>query len=647
MSWNADGLQNKMDELTTYIADEDPDVVALQETFLRPSDDLNLANYSTHRCDRLTHRGGGTAVLVKKSIPHHSIKINTSTVESTTIVIESQPNNITICSLYKPPRTSVGNLVPDLLKIFRNRPQCIIVGDFNAKHTSWSATPQNNPAGNAIVRLVRANGFLLTAPNGPTRVPTYGRPSTLDFGITCGINNITAEVHPDLSSDHNPVHFVFSINSKIPFKQNCKTLTNWYKFQNIIANSLPGNPQVNNSEELEESIVNFNNQIHNAVNQASKFKPILHSISNIPFETRLKIREKKPSTQTLAKNSIPSPQGRNQSTTKNYSHRSEKLKGACLVFGTKEKADCFVDNLEESFTENRIPYDDDHIDKVDRTIRRFLNSYSSSIPPLTSPQEICDIISKLNIRKAPGHDQIKNIALKSLPMNAITYLTKIFNKFLLLQYFPQIWKHCTISLLPKKNKDPKFPLNYRPISLISCVAKLFEKILLSRIQALSDSNQIIPDFQHGFRKKTSTCHQLLRTTNLIIDGFNTHRTTGGIFLDVEKAFDRVWHNGVLSFQRSNSKVNLPPYLIKIIYEYLSNRTFQVKINSIHSRIGSIQAGTPQGSILSPLLYSLYTYDFPTSPTVEVCLFADDAAILSQSRSPESVRKNLQTYLITN
>ncbi|GFT14625.1 RNA-directed DNA polymerase from mobile element jockey [Trichonephila clavipes] len=376
----------------------------------------------------------------------------------------------------------------------------------------------------------------------------------------------------------------------------------------------------------------------------------------------------------------PSPIGRNQSTTKNYPHRTEKLEGACLgfpqkdanidtdtlhklvagnnsnnniiyppilssrglVFGTKEKADCFVDNLEESFTENRTPYDDDHIDKVDRTIRRFLNNYSSSIPPLTSPQEICDIISKLNIRKAPGHDQIKNIALKSLPMNAITHLTKIFNKCLLLQHFPQIWKHCTISLLPKKNKDPKFPLNYRPISLISCVAKLFEKILLSRIQAFSDSNHIIPDFQHGFRKKTSTCHQLLRTTNLIIDGFNTHRTTGGIFLDVEKAFDRVWHNGLIF---KLIQINLPPYLIKIIYEYLSNRTFQVKINSIHSRIGSIQAGTPQGSILSPLLYSLYTYDFPTSPTVEVCLFADDAAILSQARSPEIVRKNLQSYLI--
>ncbi|GFV75410.1 probable RNA-directed DNA polymerase from transposon BS [Trichonephila clavipes] len=129
---------------------------------------------------------------------------------------------------------------------------------------------------------------------------------------------------------------------------------------------------------------------------------------------------------------------------------------------------------------------------------------------------------------------------------------------------------------------------------------------------------------------------------MIIDGFNNYQTTGGIFLDVEKAFDRVWHNGLIF---KLIQVNLPPYLIKIIYEYLNNRNFQVKINSIHSRIGSIQAGTPQGSNLSPLLYSLYTYDFPTAPTVEVCLFADDATILSQSHSPKSVRKNLQAYLV--
>ncbi|GFV22167.1 RNA-directed DNA polymerase from mobile element jockey [Trichonephila clavipes] len=105
--------------------------------------------------------------------------------------------------------------------------------------------------------------------------------------------------------------------------------------------------------------------------------------------------------------------------------------------------------------------------------------------------------------------------------------------------------------------------------LLCCQA--LRKILLSWIQAFSDTHHLIPDFQHGFRKKISTCHQLLRTTNKIIDGFNNHRTTGGVFLDVEKAFDRVWHNGLIF---KLIQMNLPPYLIKIIFEYLCNRTFR-------------------------------------------------------------------------
>ncbi|GFU83512.1 hypothetical protein TNCV_3025591 [Trichonephila clavipes] len=125
-----------------------------------------------------------------------------------------------------------------------------------------------------------------------------------------------------------------------------------------------------------------------------------------------------------------------------------------LVFRNEEKADCFVDNLEESFTENRTPYDDDPIDKVDRTIRRFLNNYSSSIPPLTSPSRNLRHHLQIKHTQSPRSRPNQNIAQVS-PNERNNHLTKIFNKCLLLQHFPQIWKHCTISLLPKKNKDPR------------------------------------------------------------------------------------------------------------------------------------------------------------------------------------------------
>ncbi|GFX19499.1 RNA-directed DNA polymerase from mobile element jockey [Trichonephila clavipes] len=113
-----------------------------------------------------------------------------------------------------------------------------------------------------------------------------------------------------------------------------------------------------------------------------------------------------------------------------------------------------------------------------------------------------------------------------------------------------------------------------------------------------DRNHIIPDFQHGFRKETSMQHQLLRVPNKIIHGFNTKTYTVGIFLDVKKAFDRMWHDGLIY---KMIQLKFPTYLVKIIHHYLDNRTFNVKINSTSSNDRSIASGTPQGSILSPAI----------------------------------------------
>ncbi|GFT55656.1 RNA-directed DNA polymerase from mobile element jockey [Trichonephila clavipes] len=91
-------------------------------------------------------------------------------------------------------------------------------------------------------------------------------------------------------------------------------------------------------------------------------------------------------------------------------------------------------------------------------------------------------------------------------------------------------------------------------------------------------------------------------------------------------------------------LKFPDYIINLTHSFLTNRTFQVRIEATTSRIAHIEAGSPQGSNLSPILYNIYTYDFPTSPLVEVCLFADDAAIISQASNPVNVRTRLQTYL---
>ncbi|GFW25859.1 probable RNA-directed DNA polymerase from transposon X-element [Trichonephila clavipes] len=612
VSWNADGIQHRIQELENYINDNSPDIIALQETNLRPCIDLNIPNYSTHRNDRLTHRGGGTAILVKNSIAHHVINIYTTAVNITAIEIEGPTNNTTVCSLYRSPSSPINSFIPDLIKIFRNRAQCIVVGDYNARHSTWNPNRRGNTAGTRLFHYANTSGLVISAPTDFTRIPQQQnhQPSVIDLGVSCGINNIAVESRYDLSSDHNPVHFVVKFNFKTSHLLNCKTITNWNKFQDILSTTIAGSPPINNTEEIDEAISKLNYNIHTALNQSSKFKSMKQDFTLVPYATRMKIREKNRLRKLWQQNRYPPLKTELNRLQRDIKKTCSTSNSESLVYGTREKADLFVDTLEDSFQENRTPYDDDHIDKVDRTVRRFLRNNIPIYPPLTSPQEICEIIKKLKNKKAPGQDQIRNIALKSLPINAITHLTKIINRCLMYNHFPKPWKHAILTMIPKPGKDQKSPLNFRPISLISSIGKIYEKILLKRIEKYTLDNSIIPDIQHGFRKETSTCHQLLRATNIIISGFNNHATTGGIFLDVEKAFDRLWHNGLI-FKMIN--LNYPPYLIHTISDYLHNRTFQVKIQATISKIGHIQAGSPQGSLLSPILYNIYTYDFPTSP----------------------------------
>ncbi|GFU19954.1 putative RNA-directed DNA polymerase from transposon X-element [Trichonephila clavipes] len=244
VSWNADGIQHKIEELENYINDNSPDIIALQETFLRPCIDLNIPNYSTHRNDRLSHRGGGTAILVRNSIAHHAINIYTTAVNITAIEIEGPTNNITVCSLYRSPSSPINSFIPDLIKIFRNRTQCIVVGDYNAKHSTWNQNRRGNTAGARLFHYANTCGLVISAPNDPTRIPQRQNqhPSVIDLGVSCGINNITVESRYDQSSDHNPVHFVVKLNFKTSHLLNCKTITNWNKFQDILSTTIAGNP---------------------------------------------------------------------------------------------------------------------------------------------------------------------------------------------------------------------------------------------------------------------------------------------------------------------------------------------------------------------------------------------------------------------
>ncbi|GBO21677.1 hypothetical protein AVEN_26085-1 [Araneus ventricosus] len=136
-------------------------------------------------------------------------------------------------------------------------------------------------------------------------------------------------------------------------------------------------------------------------------------------------------------------------------------------------------------------------------------------------------------------------------------------------------------------------------------------------------------------------HQILRVRNKIVEGSNVKHYTGGVFLDVRKAIGRMWHNSLIV---KLIKYQFPDYLIKIIQRFLSNRTFQVKINQILSSDRNTQAGTTRSSSLSSTLCNIFNSDFPRNDKVFNCLFAEDSDILIQGSNIRFIIKILQSRL---
>jgi len=184
-------------------------------------------------------------------------------------------------------------------------------------------------------------------------------------------------------------------------------------------------------------------------------------------------------------------------------------------------------------------------------------------------------------------------------------------------------------MIPKPGKDNTTPSSYRTISLLSCLSKLFEKCLLTRIIPYLGAHNVIPAHQFGFRQNHGTIEQVNRITSEIRTAFEHREYCSAIFLDVSQAFDRVWLDGLIH----KIKTHLPDYTHKLFESYLYNRTFAVRCNSTTSDDYIIKAGVPQGSALGPTLFLLYTADIPMNEQLTTSTFADDTAILSRSRCP--------------
>ena len=144
-------------------------------------------------------------------------------------------------------------------------------------------------------------------------------------------------------------------------------------------------------------------------------------------------------------------------------------------------------------------------------------------------------------------------------------------------------------------------------------SKILEKIIYDHIKPIIEIKKLIPDHQFGFRNKHFTIEQMHRLINEIIIALESKQYCTALFMDKEKAFDEINHESLLQTIRKQ----FPEQIHQLIKSYLSSRTFVIKIEDTYSEVKDIKAGVPQGSVLSPILYTLYTANIPTTTNSKI------------------------------
>ena len=234
---------------------------------------------------------------------------------------------------------------------------------------------------------------------------------------------------------------------------------------------------------------------------------------------------------------------------------------------------------------------------------------------------VSGLLRTVNTKKAPGPDDVSPFLLKHCAEALSKPLTHIFRQCLSSGTWPATWKEARVTPVHKK-KEKSDPANYRPISLLSVMSKLLEKVIAEQLTRHLDEHHLLSTNQYGFRKGRSASDLLLLLSRTWHDALDSGRPSLVIALDIAGAFDRVWHKGLLAKLEQRGVTGR---LLELFSSYLQHRSLKVVVCGCTSTAFPIEASVPQGSILGPILWNIYFNDLLSSLPV-ASAYADDCTL---------------------
>ena len=258
-----------------------------------------------------------------------------------------------------------------------------------------------------------------------------------------------------------------------------------------------------------------------------------------------------------------------------------------------------------------------------------------------SQREFAAALQHLKPGKAPGPDSICPELILHAGAALKSWLCDFLSSCLCRLKISKIWRRALVVAIPKPGKPVGDPKSYRPISLLCVPYKILERLIYARVEPLIDP--LLPKEQAGFRRGKSTIDQVVLLTQNIEDSFEAKKKASAVFINLTAAYDTVWHRGLTC---KLLRLLVDKHMVKMIMELVRNRSFTLTTDdSKQSRLRRLKNGVPQGLVLAPLLFNIYTYDLPSMISRKFA-YADDLALLHSSGNWKDLEGTLSQDMST-
>ena len=671
---NIRGLHSNLPELQTYLQQEVPDFMFLCET--GHLDDTGLSQFKIDgyndpiKKDDRRH-GHGLAVYIKDGFPcSRATSFEDPSLPFMCFRVALLHTTAYIFTLYRPQTDGVAIfdcIAEKIDSILLAHPSASIhlCGDFNIHHQEWLIHSNRTDEEGRHCHSFALAYDLTQIVDRPTRIPDVDGqfPSLLDLFLTSCPDTCDQSVHSPLgSSDHCVIQVKVvakcKVNPDVPFHRTVfrYSKADWDGFRSFLSEiSLSnifshGTPKI--ASLLSDWILTgmecyipsktfqlkpnsqpwFTPECAAAIAHRNHHFHLYHS--NMCEETKASFRTARNHCKRILRNaqysyakSIQARIGSESLGSREFWRITNKVLNrgkasiptlvvdSSQVTSSKDKANIFA----SKFAANSNLDD--------------LGSLPPEFPPVTD-EKLCEskvtasliskLITELDSTKATGPDGIPVVVLKHLNPELSPILAKLFNRCLKEKCFPSVWKTSAVCPVFKNAGEKSNPAQYRPISLLSVISKLFESVINKRILDHLNRNNLLSDVQYGFRSARSTADVLTVITHRISEAMAMGNHSRVIALDISKAFDKVWHKGLLL---KLSSYGISGKVLAVIKSFLSGRSLRVVVNGQSSHAHSINAGVPQGSILGPTLFLLFINDLPKHIINSlVDIYADDTTL---------------------